>query len=237
MYDRLRSEWRLMGKKAFFPQVVLLAAGWLFAIVLGYTNGPTARFLSAVLEMLLPLVTGVSVALLTSSDPALELQLAFPYNYALTVCLRIVSLVIWNGVLSLLTSCIIFALGLAYLPLPQPPTALGTFLAGQLAWFPSLLICTAFGFGAALLLQSRAGSAGLLAALWIIEIVFKNVLIQTIWLYPFVWFPTTLFPGVLPFSLWLANRWLVLAVALVLLLASWPLLLLPERLLKGSHHA
>ncbi|BCL78617.1 hypothetical protein ccbrp13_10820 [Ktedonobacteria bacterium brp13] len=235
MYDRLRYEWRLMGKKAFIPQVLLLVGGGLFALVLAHNNEPAARFLSALLEMLLPLSTGASIALFTVSDSALELQLTLSQKYAMTVSLRLAMLVLWNSCLAFVTSSSIFALGLEFLPQPHPATALLTFLAGQLAWLPSLLACTALGFSAALLLQSRAASVSALASFWLIEIVFKDIMIQCIWLFPLVLFPTTLFPDGLPFSLWLLNRLLVLCVACVLLCASWPCLLFPERLLKGSH--
>ncbi|GCF06982.1 hypothetical protein [Dictyobacter arantiisoli] len=235
MYDRLRYEIRLMGKKVFFAPALVLIAGGCFAILLLSIKDPAARFLSAVLEMLLPLATGASVAFLTASDPALELQLTMPHTYAVTVPIRLLLLLLWNSCLAFIASSIIFMVSLVFLPQPHPPTALGVFFASQLVWFPSLLACTAFGFGAALLFQSRAASVGLLAGCWVVEIVFKDVIIQQFWFFPLVLFSTTLFPDGLSFSLWQLNRLLVLGVGVVLLLVSWPCLLFPERLLKGSH--
>src|SRR5258708_23937825 len=130
--------------------------------------------------MLLPLATGAIPAFLKASASALELQLTMPQKYAVTVPLRLLILILWNCFLAFLASSIIFALGLEFLPQPHPATALGVFLAGQLAWFPSLLACTAFGFSTSLLFQSRAASVSLLAGFWLMEIVFKDAMIQTI---------------------------------------------------------
>jgi hypothetical protein len=235
MYDRFCYELRLMGKKAFFAPAIVLIGGACFAILLLWLKDPAARFLSAVLEMLIPLATGASVALLTASDPALELQLTLPHNYAVTVPLRFILLLLWNSLLAFITSSLICAMGLVFLPHPHPSTAWGIFWAGQLAWFPSLLTCTAFGFGAALLFQSRAASVGLLAGIWVVEIVLKDIMAQQSWLFPLILFPTTLFPDGLSFSVWELNRFLVLVVGIVLLLMSWPFLLFPERVVKGSH--
>lgn len=237
MYDRLRLELLLMGKKILLPPLLLLVGGSLLAVFLASTNGPTARFLSAVLEMLLPLATGTVVAFLVASDPMLELQLTLPLKYHVTVLQRLVVVMLWSCCLAFLASCIIVVLKLEFLPQPHPASLMETVLAEQLAWFPSLLGCTALGFAAALVLQNRAASIGLLAGVWLIEIVFKNILIQSMWLFPLLLFPTTLFPDGLDVHQWQLNRFLVLIGALLLLLASYPLLLLPERLLKGAHQA
>ena len=237
MYDRFRLELLLMGKKILLPPLVLLVGGSLLAVFLSSTNGPTARFLSAVLEMLLPLATGTVVAFLVAFDPMLELHLTFPLKYHITVLQRLVVVILWSSCLACIASCIIVVLKLAFLPQPYPASPMGILLAEQLAWFPSLLGCTALGFAAALVLQSRTASIGLLAGIWLVEIVFKNILIQITWLFPFLLFPTTLFPDGLDVHQWQLNRFLVLVVALLLLLASSPLLLLPERLLKGAHQA
>ena len=217
-------------------QALLWVSCGVFAAILNFNQGPTARFLSSGLEMLFPLAAGIATALLAANDNSLELQLTMPRRYALTASLRIGALLVWNSCLSFVVSIVVFALGLTFLPHPYPTTSLGVFLALQLTWIPSLLVCTAFGFAAALLFQSKAASVSLLAGFWVMEIVFRYVFIASPWSFPLFWFPATLFPDGLSFSLWEVNRLMVLGVAIVLLVISWPMLLFPERLLKGSHN-
>jgi hypothetical protein len=207
-----------------------------FAVILNNNQGPTARFLSSGLEMLFPLATGVATALLSATDNALELQLTMPRKYAFTVSLRIGALLFWNSCLSFLVTICVFVLGLTFLPHPTPTAPLQVFLSLQLTWIPSLLVCTVFGFAASLLFQSKAASVSLLAGFWVMEIVFRYVFIGSPWSFPLFWFPATLFPDGISFSLWETNRLMVLGVAIVLLIISWPMLLFPERLLKGSHN-
>ncbi len=238
--DRLRYEVQLMGKRVILTPVLVMAGFALLAELMYYLHTNPARTLSGGLELILPIATGVVVATVISQDTAIELQLTLPRQYHLTGMLRVLLIAAWTTCIALLSSGIIVALNLGFMP--QPPHARPAaleFLMGQLVWLAPLLWLAGFGFCLALLLRSRSASAALLGGIWVLEIIFKDVLAYYTWLRPVLLFPTTLMPlvGRLPqmyFDIWLDTRLEVLGTGLALCLIGWLLLRNPEGLLKGA---
>lgn len=239
--DRLRYELKLMGKRVILTPLLVMAGFALFAELLNFLHTSPARTLSAALEMILPLAAGVIVATIISHDPAIELQLTLPKKYDLTGMYRLLLIAAWTTCIALLSSGILYALKLAYIPQPlQSWAPLLQFLTNQLTWLAPLLWFVAVGLYLALLLRSRSASGALLGGIWIAEIILRGYIASTSWLQPLLLFPTTLilFPTTnlsqADFSFWLTNRFEVLGTALVLLPLGWLLLHNPEGLLKGS---
>jgi hypothetical protein len=239
-FERFRYELQLMGKRVILTPIVVMVCFALFAELLRYLHVIPARFLSAGLEMILPLMAGVVVATITSQDPAIELQLTLPKKYHLTAMGRLTIITVWAACVALLSSSIITLLNLGYVPQPSHAwIAPLQFLTGQLTWVGPLLWFVAVGLCLAILTRSRAASAALLSGVWIVETLFKNFFAGTDWLRPVFLFPTTLLglTGPIPqnlFDSWLTNRIEVIGTALVLLPIGWLLLRNPEGLLKGS---
>jgi len=231
--DRLRYEIKLMGKRVILTPILVMVGFTLFALLLHYLKVIPARFLSAGLEMIVPLATGIIVATITSQDPAIELQLTVPKKYHRTAMGRLVLIALWSAIIALLSSGIITAFRLTFVPAQllswSGPTQ---FLADQLTWLATLLWFVGMGLILALLTRSRSASGAILSGIWLVEIVFKDFFASTNWLQPVFLFPTTLTPSI---NYWLTNRLEVLVMGLVLLPLGWLLLRTnPEGLLKGS---
>jgi hypothetical protein len=238
--DRFRYEILLLGKRSILTPILAMLGFALLAVLLYHLHTNPARSLSAGLEMILPLATGILVATITSQDPAIELQLTMPKKYALTALGRLAIIVGWTICIAVLSSISIFVFKLTYVPQPSSTaSSLTLFLIAQLIWLAPLLWFTAMGLCLALLLRSRSASGALLGGIWIAEIIFKDNIAATSWLHPVFLFPTTLLSlvGFIPqdlFNLWLTNRLELIGTALVLLLIGWLLLRNPEGLLKTS---
>ena len=231
--DRLQYEIKLMGKRVILTPILVMLGFTLFALLLHYLKVFPARFLSAGLEMLVPLAAGIIVATITSQDSAIELQLTVPKKYHRTAMGRLFLIALWSALIALLSSGIITAFQLTFVPLQllswsEP----AQFLADQLTWLATLLWFVGMGLLLAMLTRSRSASSAILSGIWLIEIVFKDFFASTNWLQPVFLFPTTLTPAI---HFWLTNRAEVLLMGLVLLPLGWLLLRNnPEGLLKGS---
>jgi hypothetical protein len=218
--------------------LTLLGYG-LFALLLHYLKTNPARFLESGPEMILPMIVGMFAGTLVSYDPALELQLTMPGKYHMTGLLRILLIIVWTACCALLLINGAAALKLEYmLQPPHPQLALIQFLVRQLVWLAPLFWCVGLASSVGLLLRSRAAGAAVLGGIWILEIIFKDVLASIAWLRPVSLFPTTLVapPAVVSqywYDQWLSSRFEVLGTGLVLLLAVWLLLHDSESLLKG----
>ncbi len=232
--DRWRYELQIMGLRVILPPFLLLVAFALLAFLLHFLGVDPAHFLSAGLEMFLPVAIGVIVATSCIQDPALELQLTMPKAYANTVLRRLSFIVGWSALSAFIASTIIALLQLEYLPDQIRNWAVPLrFIVSQLIWLAPLLWFVTVGLCTALLTHSRSACAALLGGIWIIEALFLNNIVATnTWLQPFMLFPSTLVASI-PF--WLTNRLEVLAMALLLLPISWFLLHKTEGLLKGSN--
>ena len=231
--DRLQYEIKLMGKRVILTPILVMLGFALFALLLHYLKVIPERFLSAGLEMILPLSAGVIIAAITSQDPAIELQLTVPKKYHQTAMGRLVLIALWSALIAFLSSGIITALRLDFVPSQLLPWSTPSqFLANQLTWLATLLWFVGMGLCIALLTRSRSASAAILSGIWLVEIVFKDFFASTNWLQPVFLFATTLTPAA---NFWLTNRLEVLAMGVVLLPLGWLLLRSnPEGLLKGS---
>lgn len=238
--DRMRYELKLMGKRVTLTPLLVMLGFALIALFLHYRAVDPARTLSASLEIIIPLAAGIVVATITSQDNAIELQLTMPKKYDRTVLRRLVIIFGWTVCIALLSSIIIYALKLKYIPLSSPSESLILqFLTQVLTWLAPLLWLIDIGVCLALLLRSRSASSALLGGIWIFEIIFKDYIAVNSWLHPVFLFPTTLLPlvGSIPqqyFDLWLTTRLELLGTAFILLLIGWLLLRNPEGLLKTA---
>ncbi len=231
--DRLRYEIKLMGKRVILTPILVMLGFTLFALLLHYLKVIPARFLSAGLEMIIPLAAGIIVATITSQDPTIELQLTVPKKYHRTAMERLVLIALWSAFIALLSSGILSTFKLTFVPTQLLSwSAPAQFLTIQLMWLATLLWFVGMGLCLALLTRSRSASGAILSGIWLVEIVFKDLFASTNWLQPVFLFPTTLTPAI---NFWLTNRLEVLLMAVVLLPIGWLLLRSnPEGLLKGS---
>lgn len=238
--DRLRYELKLMGRRVILTPILVMIGFALIALFLHTRAVDPARTLSASLEMIIPLATGIVVATITSQDNAIELQLTMPKKYDRTVLGRFIMIFGWTVCVALLSGIVIYALNLQYIPLATSSESVTLqFLTQVLTWIAPLLWLVGIGVCLALLLRSRSASSALIGGIWIFEIIFKDYIAATNWLHPVLLFPTTLIPlvGTIPqiyFNIWLTTRLELIGTALVFLFIGWLLLRNTESLLKTS---
>lgn len=236
LFDRWRYDVKLLGRLAFFTPLLMMAGFALIAVFLNAIGVSPARFLSAGLEIFLPVAMGVIGASVSMHDPALELQLTLPRSYAMTTLRRLFCITGWSACVALLSSGLIALFHLGYPPRQiQSWPILIQILATQMIWLVPLLWFVAVGLCLALLTHSRTASGALLAVIWIVEALFLgNIAEKTPWLQPAMLFSTTLTPNA---SFWLSSHLALLLTALLLLPISWLLLRNTESLLKGLSEA
>ncbi len=236
LIDRWRYDIKLLGRLAFFTPLLMMASFAFIAVFLHTIGVSPARFLSAGLEVFLPVAMGVIGATVSMHDPALELQLTLPRSYATTTLRRLFCITGWSACTALLSTGLIALFHLAYPPqqIHNWPTPL-QILAMQMIWLVPLLWFVAVGLCLTLLTHSRTASGALLAVIWILEVLFLgNIAEKTPWLQPAMLFSTTLAPDA---SYWLSSHIALLLTALLLLPINWLLLRNTEGLLKGTSEA
>ncbi|QBD82716.1 hypothetical protein EPA93_44820 [Ktedonosporobacter rubrisoli] len=230
--DRLRYELRLLGKQVFLtPLLVVIGFALLLALV-NHDVDKVAQSMGASLEVLLPMTAGVVVATIAIYDRALELQLTMLYAYYSTATMRFLFILLWNALVSLLTSYLLYVFHLWRLPVQiaqwsQP----WQFLTWQLSWLSSTLWLVALGLVLSQLLRSRSASGALICVLSIAELTFHHMMDQDPLYHPVYLFPLTYSPEA---SYWLTNRFELLITAAALLMLAWFLLRIPERLLSHA---
>ncbi len=233
-FDRFQYELQILGKKVVLAPIVLVLCLSLFAVILHVVDTEIDRFFTAVLEIIIPLMTGMLIATITTQDPVVELHLTMPLSYAATVLYRLLITLLWSGLITLMFSCTLFLVHFWFVPRQisawSQPSQL---LVGQLIWLPTLLWFSVVGFGAAQLTHSRSASASLLSAIWILSMfVFALPLNFPDWMKMSLYlFPSTLTPQI---GYWLTNRVVVLIIALLLFPFSWLLLRGTEGVLKSA---
>lgn len=227
--DRLFYELRLLGWGVMLtPLLIILAMGGLAF----FQQGNAGRTMSAALEMMLPLVAGVTVGMVASRDHALELQLTLPRIYRRTALLRIALLVGWIALLALLTSVVLAMINLTFLPNELAGwSMMPGMLANQLTWSAPLFWFMGIGLLLALLFRNPAAPGGTLASLWIADILFYGLFVANDWLKPLHVFATTTTPAI---DFWWWNRLILLGTGMVALFISWLILHNTEGLLKGA---
>jgi hypothetical protein len=239
--ERLRYELKLMGGRVTLTPIVIMLSFGLFSFLL-YHSYFVPRFLMSGLEAIVPLAAGIITVMLTSYDQAIEIQLTVPRLYHQTALWRLLLLLGWFLCIGVLSSLVIAAVNLSWLhiDLDNVPPVLG-FLLAQLSWLMPLIwfVCAGFCLGA--LLRNWIAGTTMLSAIWLLELIFKNYFKETDWLHPVFFFATSLTPiqqvTSMTFGDWLTTRWLMCAIAIVLLLLGWWLTHNTEAVLKGSSEA
>ncbi|HEX4204004.1 MAG TPA: hypothetical protein VHZ51_07360 [Ktedonobacteraceae bacterium] len=235
LLDHIRYELRIIGRWILLIPLLIVAGLVLLTIFLSAMKVDHVRLsqiLTASLEMLLPLATGVMVATFVSPDHAIELQLTFPRMYRVTAFLRLLLMSCWTGCVAAISS--VFLYHWKYLRIPAVINAWGAIpqvFVEQLTWLAPLSWLVSVGLCIALLTRSRTASSAILAGIWIAEAVFYGYFIYTSWLQPLFLFPTTLAPYI---TFWFTNRYIVLGTALVFFVLGWLLLHNTEALLQGT---
>lgn len=129
----------------------------------------TARILLGALEMAVPLAAGVACASLVGRDPAVEVQLAAPTPYRVTLLRRMAVTLAWTAVVAALTAAVLIATGWW----ARWPANHGAF-AGQLTWLAPTLGLSGVGFAAAAVFRSPAAGGALVTTLWAIQQFFGD---------------------------------------------------------------
>lgn len=224
--DVWRHELRILGPVLFAIPVGLalfLAVLTVMMFVGNVNHTFIALLLIAGIEACLPLAAGILLATVTMQDASLELLLTMPIAYRAIAFARFLLILGWTLLVNLVATLAMYA----FLPWASPkPLA-----AGQLTWLAPSLWLAGAGILLALLLRSRASSGAVLGCVWIIQLVFHGYFAQNGWTQPWFLFATLYTPGA-PF--WLANRFELIATALVLLAAAWWFLRNPERRFFGE---
>ncbi len=235
---RIGQELRILGALNLLAPLIVAAIYLGFSLIVGYatlhnSGSPAdarfqaARGLLALLENGLPLIGGLLAAFVVGSDPAIELHLAAATPYRFTAGLRLALIILWTTLCTGGAALVITAAGY-WLAILQS-LSIGESI---LLWLAPLLWFIGAGATLALLLRSRAASGALLGMVWIAQFIFKpqflqNGVLERVYLF------LTEEAGV-P-SYWLANRLILLAIALALLGLTMLLLGRSESLLGGEH--
>ncbi|WP_460399380.1 hypothetical protein [Actinophytocola sediminis] len=203
---------------AFVVLLAVLQAG-------GGNDVATARTLQAVLEMGMPLAAGVVAASLVGRDVAVELQASVFREYRSTLLRRLVITFGWTAVIAGGTSVALTVSGWWHRWPLAPAPALG-----QLVWLAPTLCLAGLGFLLGALLRSPAAAGGLVAAVWLVQQLLADAMRD--------WTPTQLmylFATTRGSDVdWLANRLVLLASGVALLVAGWLVLARAERLVRGE---
>jgi hypothetical protein len=224
--EALRYEVRVVGPWLF---VLPLFVAVLFAIAAGMMafkqaqHSDISNMLMAGIEGAVPLVVGIACAAIASREPALELQLALPAQYRVTVLWRLVLLLAWAALIEIA--------GVAVLALAFPWALHRAGSGYLLTWLAPLLWCGGIGALLALLLRNRAAAIALLGVAWVFELVFHGLMASYGWTQALDLFATMFSAAA---SFWLANRLELIGLGVLFLLATWFYLRNTEWRLRGE---
>lgn len=240
-WHRLRYEIRLLGIGAWLLPlgIVVIYLGFsLFARAGALRSGGAdaqarlqmGRGLLALLENGLPLAAGLLAAVAVRQDAAIELHLSLPVSYRGTALRRLGLVLLWALVVAGLTSAVVVASDYWVFPVSG--------FDRQLLWLPPLLCLTTLGAALTLSFRSRVASSAVLGMLWIAQFLFKPVFLENgVSQRLYLFLSEEIFPDILAMSrslwydVWLQNRLILLAVALVLIVVVFALLGRNEALL------
>lgn len=133
------------------------------------SDSTTARILLGSLEMAVPLAAGVACASLVGRDPAVEVQLAAPTPYRVTLLRRAGVTLGWAALVAALTAAVLIATGW-WARWPDNHGA----LAGQLTWAAPTLALGGLGLAAAAVSRSPAAAGALVTTVWAIQQFFAG---------------------------------------------------------------
>ncbi|WP_047864009.1 hypothetical protein [Rubrobacter aplysinae] len=209
-------EFRRVGAAALATPLVVgalfVAASALMALS-GAEKEQMAGYLTAGLEIILPLATGIAVGRVVSEEPVVELQLTLWTGYQRALLRRLGLLIAWTISVGLAWAALLGLAGMWAVP--------GSFLIGQLGWLAPL--CWFFSLGAllALVLRSSTASSAVLGGVWLFELMLGGLFYTTDWLRPIFLFATTFTPAA---DYWAFNRLVLIAISIVLGVVFWALL-------------
>lgn len=219
-----RYEARRAGWTALLGPPIAVALG-VSAALAGpqVSDTTTARILLGALEMAVPLAVGVGCASLVGRDPAVELQLAAPTPYRVTLLRRMAVTLGWAVVVAGLTAAVLIATGWwARWPADHGP------FAGQLTWAAPTAGLGAVGFAAGAVFRSPAAAGALVTTLWAVQQFFAELMQQHLPGRLLYLFATT--RGAVPGD-WTANRLALLGAAVTLVVVAQIVLARSERLI------
>ncbi|SNQ46172.1 conserved membrane hypothetical protein [Frankia canadensis] len=183
----------------------------------------TARILLGACEMAVPLAAGVACASLVGRDPAVELQLAAPTPYRVTLLRRMAMTLGWAAVVAGLTAALLVATGWW----ARWPASHGPF-AGQLTWVAPTAGLGAVGFAAGAVFRAPAAAGALVTTLWTLQQLFADLAQRHLPGRLLYLFATT--RGAVPGD-WAENRLALLGAAATLVALALVVLARSERLI------
>lgn len=153
------------------PPVTAVLAAVAIAVAQGTADGHW--LVPGVLETLLPLAAGVTVASVTGRDNARELQLSLPASYLVTLARRAGLVLAAVGLSGCVLTVTVIAAG-AWRASPGP-------LAAQLVWFAPAAFLSGLGAAACLLTGSSALGAAAVGVLWLAEVSKPGLFVGRAW--------------------------------------------------------
>jgi hypothetical protein len=219
-----RHEVRRAGLVALLGPPVAVAVGVSAALANPLPgDATTTRILLGALEMAVPLAAGVGCASLVGRDPAVELLLAAPTPYRVTLLRRMAVTLGWAAVVAGLTAAVLIATGWwARWPANHGP------LVGQLTWVAPTAGLGAVGFAAGAVFRSPAAAGALVTTLWAVQQFFADLAQQHLAGRLLYLFATT--RGAVPGD-WTENRLALLVAAAALVAVALVVLARSERLI------
>jgi hypothetical protein len=219
-----RYEARRAGWAALLGPPIAVAVGVAAALANPLPgDATTARILLGTLEMAVPLAAGVGCASLVGRDRAVELQLAAPTQYRVTLLRRMAVTLGWAAVVAGLTAAVLIATGWwARWPANHGP------VAGQLTWVAPTVGLGAVGFAAGAVFRSPAAAGALVTTLWAVQQFFADLAQQHLPGRLLYLFATT--RGAVPGD-WTGNRLALLAAGATLVALALVVLARSERLI------
>ncbi|OHV39713.1 hypothetical protein BBK14_13660 [Parafrankia soli] len=219
-----RYEARRAGWAALLGPPVAVALGVSAALVNTMPGDATkARILLGALEMAVPLAAGVGCASLVGRDPAVELQLAAPTPYRVTLLRRLAVTLVWAAMVAGLTAAVLIATGWwARWPANHGP------FAGQLTWAAPTVGLGAVGFVAGAVFRSPAAAGALVSTVWTFQQLFADLAQEHLPGRLLYLFATT--RGPVPGD-WTGNRLALLGAAATLVALALVVLARSERLI------
>jgi hypothetical protein len=225
--ELLRYEVRVLGPWLFALPVAVACVFAATVAMMWFRQAHHSDIASVVMagvEGAVPLMAGIGAATVVSYDPAMELQLAVPEVYRVTMLRRLALFLGWSSLVEVAAVAILAAF--------WPWTLAKSGLDGYLfTWLAPLLWFGAWGAALTLLLRSRAASVAILGVVWVVELLFHALLAAYGWtraLYVFA----TMFNAAESF--WGSNRLELLATALTLFAVVWFYLHNSEWCLRGE---
>jgi hypothetical protein len=219
-----RHEVRRTGWAALLTPPVCTALIGLLGVLQALGSGnslTTARTLQAMLTQSVPLAVGVVAASLVGRDPAVELQLSVLRDYRTTLLRRLAVSFAWATVIAVVVTVALVGAGWWY-RLPSTPGP----LTGQLTWLAPSAALGGLGFALAALSRNAAVAGGLVAGVWIVQLVVGGSMQGVLGLFDL---SATGDDGT-----WLVNRLVLLVAGVVLLVVGWRVLARVERLVRGN---